>query len=136
MDMGDTCVVCPEEIEDLIREGIAMKTQSCRGIGFVYSLVGWIVLGSGGVAMAVPFAGGTGEPNDPYQIATVQQLIGIGQDPNLLSRHFVLVADIDLDPNLPGGRVFDDALIAPDDNNSVGGHQAEALQVHSMGRAM
>ncbi|MEN6575685.1 MAG: GLUG motif-containing protein [Phycisphaerales bacterium] len=69
-----------------------------------------------GLAMptrAVEFAGGTGEPNDPYQIATAEQLCSIGSDPNLLSRHFVLVNDIDLDPNLPGGRVFDTAVIAP-----------------------
>ena len=26
--------------------------------------------------------GGTGEPDDPYQIATAQQLIAVGQDPN------------------------------------------------------
>jgi len=45
---------------------------------------------------AVEFAGGTGEPNDPYQIATAEQLIAIGADPNLPSKHFVLIADIDL----------------------------------------
>ena len=66
------------------------------------------------VSWGYSFAGGTGEPNDPYQIATAQQLIEMGQDPNLLSRHFVLVADIDLDPNLPGGKVFSGAVIAPD----------------------
>lgn len=65
-------------------------------------------------ALAYDFAGGTGEPNDPYQIATAEQLVSIGSDPNLLRSHFVLVNDIDLDPNLPGGRVFDRALIAPD----------------------
>ena len=54
---------------------------------------------------AYGFAGGTGEPNDPYQIATAEQLTSIGSDPNLLDKHFVLVADIDLDPNLPGGRI-------------------------------
>lgn len=62
---------------------------------------------------SVEFAGGTGEPNDPYQIATAEQLIGMG-DGELQSKHFVLIADIDLDPNLPGNRVFEDALIAPD----------------------
>ncbi len=45
---------------------------------------------------AVEFAGGTGEPNDPYQIATAEQLIAIGSDPNLATRHFVLTASIDL----------------------------------------
>ena len=59
------------------------------------------------------FAGGTGESNDPYQIATAEQLISIGPDPNLLDKHYVLVNDIDLDPNLPGGQVFDEAVIAP-----------------------
>jgi len=73
-------------------------------------------------ALSVEFAGGTGEPNDPYQIATAEQLIAIGSDPNLLDKSFVLVADIDLDPNLPGGRVFEDALIAQDDSNNVSGH--------------
>ena len=60
------------------------------------------------------FAGGTGEPNDPYQIATAEQLCSIGSDPNLLDKHFVLLNDIDLDPNLPGGQVFTQAVIAPD----------------------
>ena len=61
---------------------------------------------------AVEFAGGTGEPNDPYQIATAQQLTSIGDDRNLLDKHFVLVSDIDLDPNLLGGKVFTQAVIA------------------------
>ncbi len=48
------------------------------------------------LARAVDFAGGTGEPNDPYQIATAAQLIGMGSDPNLTSKCFKLTADIDL----------------------------------------
>ncbi len=64
-------------------------------------------------AQALEFAGGTGEPDDPYQIATAGQLIGMGQDPGLYDRHFVLIADLDLDPNRPGGQVFSCSLIAP-----------------------
>jgi hypothetical protein len=64
-------------------------------------------------ASAVSFAGGTGEPNNPYLIATAEQLIAVGSDPNLLTKHFVLTADIDLDPNLPGRRIFDRAVISP-----------------------
>jgi hypothetical protein len=60
---------------------------------------------------AYTFAGGTGEPNDPFQIATAEQLISIGSDPNLLDKHFILLNDIDLDPNLPGGQVFTKAVI-------------------------
>jgi len=65
-------------------------------------------------AQRVEFAGGTGEPNDPYQIATAEQLVGLGQDPSLYSSHFVLTADIDLDPNRPGGQVFSRSVIAPE----------------------
>jgi len=74
-------------------------------------------------ALSVEFAGGTGEPNDPYQIATVEQLVSIGSDSELLQKSYVLVADLDLDPNLPGGRIFEDALIAPDDLDGVGSHR-------------
>jgi hypothetical protein len=38
-------------------------------------------------------------------------------------KHFILTADIDLDPNLPGGKVFDRAVIAPDTNDVEGGFQ-------------
>ncbi|MHC4497892.1 MAG: GLUG motif-containing protein, partial [Planctomycetota bacterium] len=40
------------------------------------------------------FSGGTGEPNDPYQVTT-----------------FILVNDIDLNPNLPGAGIFEQAVI-------------------------
>ena len=52
-------------------------------------------------SQAVEFAGGTGEPNNPYQIATAEQLISIGDDPNLLDKHFELINDIDMDPPPP-----------------------------------
>ena len=42
------------------------------------------------------YSGGTGEPNDPYQIATVQDLIELGQEPNDYNDCFILTADIDL----------------------------------------
>ncbi|MBP8303430.1 MAG: hypothetical protein KBE04_04810 [Phycisphaerae bacterium] len=57
------------------------------------------------------YSGGTGEPNDPYQIATAADLIALGEDPNDYDKHFILTADIDLDPNLPGRKVFDRAVI-------------------------
>ena len=47
-------------------------------------------------AWGVEFAGGTGEPNDPYQVATAQQLISIGSDWALARKHYVLAASIDL----------------------------------------
>ncbi|UCE50207.1 MAG: hypothetical protein JSW47_08590 [Phycisphaerales bacterium] len=57
------------------------------------------------------YSGGTGEPNDPYQIATANDLMLLGETPEDYDKHFILTADIDLDPNLPGRRVFDRAVI-------------------------
>ncbi|MCF7973076.1 MAG: hypothetical protein K9N55_04630 [Phycisphaerae bacterium] len=47
-------------------------------------------------ADAHEFAGGTGELNDPFQIATAEQLYAIGSDPNLQDLCFVLINDVDL----------------------------------------
>jgi len=86
------------------------------------------------LAQSNPFAGGTGEPNDPYRIATAEQLVAIGADPNLLDKSFVLVADIDLDPNLAGGRIFTQAVIAPDMNDTDSRFQGPAFRGDLDGR--
>lgn len=62
------------------------------------------------------YSGGTGEPNNPFLIATVEDLMLLGETPADYDKHFILTANIDLDPNLPGGKVFDRAIIAPDVN--------------------
>ena len=41
----------------------------------------------------------------------------------LYDKHFILTADIDLDPNLPGRKVFDRAVIAPDTNDAEDWHR-------------
>ena len=64
------------------------------------------------------YSGGTGEPNDPYQIATADDLMLLGETPEDYDKHFLLTADIDLYPNLPGRKVFDKAVIAPNTNDS------------------
>ncbi len=75
-----------------------------------------VVLSLASSTRAVEFAGGTGAPAEPYQIATARQLVSLGADPNLLGKYFALVDDIDLDPNLPGGQVFTRAVIAYDED--------------------
>ncbi len=65
------------------------------------------------------YAGGTGEPNDPYQIATAEDLMLLGETPEDYNKHFILTADIDLDPNLPDRKVFDRAVIAQDTNDAT-----------------
>jgi hypothetical protein len=42
------------------------------------------------------YAGGIGEPNDPYRIATAEQMNALCAEPNDWDRHFRLAADIDL----------------------------------------
>jgi len=59
-----------------------------------------------------PFTAGTGTPNDPYEIETIEQLLAIGQDRDLLSRCYILMSDLDLDPNLSEDWVFNQAVIA------------------------
>ena len=60
------------------------------------------------------YSGGDGTPENPYQIATIEDLMLLGDNPEDYDKHFIMTADIDLDPNLPGRRVFDKAVIAPD----------------------
>jgi hypothetical protein len=60
------------------------------------------------------YAGGTGEPNNPYQITTTTELIALANEPNDYDKCFIMTNNIDLSPNLPGGKVFDNAVIAPD----------------------
>ena len=55
------------------------------------------------------YSGGSGTANDPYQIATAEDLIALGETPEDYDKHFILTDDIDL-----GGHVFDKAIIAPD----------------------
>ena len=50
------------------------------------------------------YCGGSGTSDDPFQIATAQDLLELGNDPNNHDKHFILTEDIDLDPNLPGGQ--------------------------------
>jgi hypothetical protein len=95
----------------------------CWGMVAVGLLV-TIVAGAAG-----QYSGGAGEPNEPYQIATAADLLALGAEPNDYGKHFILTGDIDLDPNLPGGRVFDRAVIAPDIDpcDEYGQHQGPAF---------
>ena len=60
-----------------------------------------------GPSTQAQYSGGTGEPNDPYQITTAEDLILLGESPKDYDKHFILTADIDL-----VGHMFDRALIS------------------------
>jgi hypothetical protein len=78
------------------------------------------------------FESGTGEPYNPYEISNAEQLMQIGSDLSLMKKSFVLTRDIDLDPNLPGGRIFPTAVIAHsvDEDRS---NQSDPLIVRAAG---
>jgi len=86
----------------------------------------WTVIYTAVILLRVPtisateFSVGTGKPDDPFHISTPDELILIGSDPDLLDKHFVLVEDIDLDPNLAGEHIFTQAVIAPDAETDEG----------------
>ena len=56
------------------------------------------------------YGGGAGEPNDPFLIYTAEHLNTIRTEHDW-DKNFKLMADIDLDPNLPGHKGFDEAII-------------------------
>lgn len=63
---------------------------------------------------------GDGSEGNPYQISEPNQLIAIGSDVSLLSKHFVLVSAIVFDPNHNPAHQFTAAVIAPDTSTSSG----------------
>jgi len=64
------------------------------------------------------YGGGSGTPENPYQIATAADLIALGETPEDYDKHFKLMADIDLSEYR-----YDRAVIAPDTNDVEGGSQ-------------
>lgn len=48
------------------------------------------------IATPMHYSGGTGEPNNPYLIATPDDLNSIGLDPNDWDKHFKMIADINM----------------------------------------
>lgn len=47
-------------------------------------------------AQAGTYSGGSGTEDDPYQIATAEDLVELSQDPNNWDKNFLLTADIDM----------------------------------------
>jgi hypothetical protein len=70
------------------------------------------------VRRSVKYSGGSGIPGNPYRIATAADLLALAADTGDYDKYFVLTADIDLDPNLPGNQIFTTAVIAPDTDNT------------------
>jgi hypothetical protein len=79
------------------------SSKKYSSVALLGAVLGGLVLCAG--AHAVEFAGGTGEPNDPYQIATAEQLLAVG-GVDSDGKHYLLTASIDL-----GGATRSDSVI-------------------------
>ncbi len=65
------------------------------------------------------YHGGSGTASDPFQIATAAELIELGRHSEDYDCHFMLIADIDMGINAPDGKIFRQAVIAPDTDHTT-----------------
>jgi hypothetical protein len=57
------------------------------------------------------YSGGSGTPEDPYQIANFADLMTLANDANDYNKCFIMTANIDLDPNIPGRQSYTEAVL-------------------------
>jgi hypothetical protein len=76
------------------------------------------------------YSGGSGDPNNPYQIANVADLMTLANDTNDYNKCFIMTADIDLDPCLPGNQVFTHAIF--NDANFTGVFDGSESEINNM----
>jgi len=88
---------------------------------FAAIIIGGLVLSS--VSFGYSGGSGTGTVEDPYQIATKADLLALAATTADYGKCFILTADINLDPNLPGGQVFTTAVISPNTETGLWGFQ-------------
>ena len=67
------------------------------------------------ISLGKVFSGGSGTAEDPYQIATVEDLIFLGEETDFYGKYFILTSDLDL-----SGYSFSQAVIAGDTDTDYG----------------
>jgi hypothetical protein len=72
---------------------------------FSFVVATWLANGP----VLAKYGGGAGTADDPYQIGTAVDLLQLGESSQDHGKCFVLSADLDLDPNLPGRKRFSKA---------------------------
>ncbi|MHC4424824.1 MAG: hypothetical protein ACYSYV_01860 [Planctomycetota bacterium] len=101
-------------------DSIALRRQSDR---LTVSLLVFVAICLFGPPVEAKYGDGAGEPNDPYQIWTAEQMNTIGANPDDWDKYFKPMADIDLSEytgtefNIIGYRV---GLLSPDNEPSTG----------------
>ena len=118
------------------------KTKDCRKRGSILmfkrylrliSLL-WITVSTPAYAYDWAANPGDGTEANPYQISEPNHLLAINEI-DTAGRYFVMTGDIDLDPSLPGNRVFETAVIAPETSPSFegsfdgNGHTIQNMQI-------
>jgi hypothetical protein len=96
--------------EDVSDGSVKMGNGKIPARVLVVLLLYFSILPNSGLAK---YSGGTGEPNDPYQIATADDLSALAADTNDYNQCFILTADINLASNS-----FATAVIARDINKA------------------
>jgi hypothetical protein len=97
-----------------------MNAGKISVIAVLFSLLSFSILPNSVLAIP-PYSGGSGEPNNPYQIGSAVNLLYLGTHTGDYGKNFILIADI----NLAASGPFTTAVIAPDTNNSTGGFQGD-----------
>ncbi len=94
----------------LSAEAISADGYTIVGWGYGPSGAGqaWVISYSQSCLYPPKYSGGSGESDDPYLIATPEDLNSIGLDINDLDKHFRLTTDIDLN-----GKIYSRVIIAP-----------------------
>ena len=106
---------CPETIETDLG---GQEDDGMRPARTARMIPALIVVCSLTLPAPAQYSGGSGAAEDPYQIATAEDLIALGETPEDYDKHFKLMADIDL-----SGYVYDRAVIAADASDAEGGFQ-------------
>jgi len=74
-------------------------------------LLSMVIVVSFSLPAEARYSGGSGTAEDPYQIGLYIDLIRLGENRDDYDKCFLLIADIDLDPSLPGRRIFTSAVV-------------------------
>jgi hypothetical protein len=74
------------------------------------------------------YGGGVGTSEKPYRLWTVADLLAMAANANDYDKHFILMNDIDLNPNLPGRQIFRTAVISPDMNDVDGSYDGSSFK--------
>ena len=110
-NLSENFGLCPPLVETT-SHGSRVTNHQYRSL--VYLLVMGVFLTSASTPRSWGrYSGGTGEPNDPYRIATPQDLNDIGNHPEDFNKCFLMVANINL-ANYTGTQFN---IIAPDTDN-------------------